>query len=118
VINDLPDKLAVALNIADRVGPPLARGLRGNPRQLKRFLNRLRLRQRAANKRDLGLDPAKLAKLMVLEELNVGDFERLFHWQLEADGVAPQLRFAEALAHGEKPKAAMVKDGEKERVDP
>lgn len=118
VIPDLPDELADALDIADRVGPPLARGLRGNPRQLKRFLNRLRLRQRAADKRDLGLDPAKLAKLMVLEELNVGDFEQLFHWQLEENGVAPQLRFAEALAHGEGPKAATVKDGEKERVDP
>ena len=117
VIDDLPDELAEALDIAEQVGPPLARGLRGNPRQLKRFLNRLRLRQRAADKRDLGLDAAKLAKLMVLEELNVGNFEQLFHWQLEADGAPMQLRFAEALANGEKPKAATVKVGEKQHVD-
>ena len=66
VIRDLPDDLAQGLGIAERVGPLLARGLRGNPRQIKRFLNRLRLRQRTADRRSLGLDAAKLAKLMVL----------------------------------------------------
>jgi len=103
VIGDLSDELAEALAVAERIGSPLARGLRGNPRQIKRFLNRLRLRQQAADRRTLGLDPAKLAKLMVLEALHVGDFEQLFHWQLEADGVPPQLRVAEALARDEKP---------------
>lgn len=103
VIGDLSEELANALAVAERIGSPLARGLRGNPRQIKRFLNRLRLRQQAADRRSLGLDPAKLAKLMVLEELHVGDFEQLFHWQLEADGVPPQLRVAEALARDEKP---------------
>lgn len=99
---ELPEAMAAALETAERIGPPLARGLRGNPRQLKRFLNRLRLRQRAADRRELGLDPARLAKLMVLEELYTGDFEQLFYWQLDADGVPPMLRDAEALARGEK----------------
>lgn len=107
VIGELPDELAQALEIADRVGPLLARGLRGNPRQIKRFLNRLRLRQRAADRRELGLDTAKLAKLMVLEELHVTDFEQLFHWQLEADGVPQQLRVAEALALEEEAEASL-----------
>jgi hypothetical protein len=108
VIGDLPAELAQALDVAERIGSPLARGLRGNPRQIKRFLNRLRLRQQAADRRGLGLDPAKLAKLMVLEELHVGDFEQLFHWQLEADGVPPQLRVAEALARDEKPQEQLA----------
>jgi predicted KAP-like P-loop ATPase len=58
--HELSPDLAQAFDIADRIGPLLARGLRGNPRQIKRFLNRLRLRQRAADRRQLGLDPAKL----------------------------------------------------------
>lgn len=104
-IGKLPAELAEALDIAERIGPPLVRGLRGNPRQLKRFLNRLLLRQRTAAKRGMSLDPDKLAKLMVLEELHSGDFEQLFHWQLEADGVPEQLAIAEKLARGERVKA-------------
>lgn len=100
-IGALPAGLGDALDIAERIGPPLVRGLRGNPRQLKRFLNRLLLRQRTAAKRSMLLDPDKLAKLMVLEELHRDDFEQLFHWQLEADGVPAQLRVGEALARGE-----------------
>jgi hypothetical protein len=45
----------------------LARGLRGNPRQLKRFLNILDLRQRIAKTNALVIRPDLLTKLAVLE---------------------------------------------------
>lgn len=45
----------------------IARGLRGNPRQIKRFLNILALRQQLADANSLGVDHAILIKLAVLE---------------------------------------------------
>jgi hypothetical protein len=58
-----------ALMLSDQVGPILASGTRGNPRQIKRFLNTLLLRQASAQARGFGDDvklPA-LAKLMLAE---------------------------------------------------
>lgn len=100
-------ELAAALEIAAQVGPPLARGLRGNPRQIKRFLNRLLVRMATAEKRGMDLDADKLAKLMVLEELHPEHFEQLFVWQLGVEsGAPPELAIAERLAKGERPKGA------------
>ncbi len=45
----------------------IARGLRGNPRQIKRFLNILALREQLADANKLKIDHAILAKLTVLE---------------------------------------------------
>lgn len=45
----------------------LARGLRGNPRQIKRFLNILSMRQRLARMNKLAVDEAILVKLAVVE---------------------------------------------------
>lgn len=51
----------------------LARGLRGNPRQVKRFLNILSLRRRLAREDQLEIRPDILVKLCVLEYV-WGDF--------------------------------------------
>lgn len=45
----------------------LARGLRGNPRQIKRFLNILSMRQRLARRNHLEVNDAILVKLAVVE---------------------------------------------------
>lgn len=45
----------------------LARGLRGNPRQIKRCLNILSLRQRLADANGLAIRPDTLIKLLVIE---------------------------------------------------
>jgi predicted KAP-like P-loop ATPase len=58
-----------ALTISDQIGPILATGSSGNPRQIKRFLNTLLLRQSTAEARGFG-DEVKLpvlAKLMLAE---------------------------------------------------
>jgi hypothetical protein len=58
-----------ALMLSDQVGPILASGTKGNPRQIKRFLNTLLLRQASAQARGFG-DDVKLpvlAKLMLAE---------------------------------------------------
>jgi hypothetical protein len=50
----LGDKAAAVQNVhtlSDQIGPILAAGARGNPRQIKRFLNTLLLRQNMAEAR-------------------------------------------------------------------
>jgi hypothetical protein len=72
VRNALGDKAAQthnALMLSDQIGPILASGTKGNPRQIKRFLNTLLLREKTAAARGFGADiklPV-LAKLMLLE---------------------------------------------------
>ena len=80
------------------IAPAIAGGLRGNPRQLKRFLNTLRLRARTSEIRGVSLDHATLAKLMVLEEIDASAFEKLFQWQMEHAGRLPMLAIAEGGA--------------------
>lgn len=55
----------------------LARGLRGNPRQIKRFLNILDLRHRLAEENHLKITPDLLIKLTVLEYAWPKFFEEL-----------------------------------------
>jgi hypothetical protein len=102
VIGEPSDGLAEAFALTEQIAVPLVRGLRGNPRQIKRFLNTLLLRQRTAAKRDIDLKPAILAKLMVLETArDLAPFEQLFEWQLAADGAPAELEAGERLARGE-----------------
>lgn len=68
-----------ALALSDQIGPILASGTRGNPRQIKRFLNTLLLRERTANARGFG-DDIKLpvlAKLMLAERFIPRLFEQI-----------------------------------------
>lgn len=101
VLAKVPPNLAADFELANRIAPVLSGGLRGNPRQVKRFLNTFILRQRTAAKRKADLDAAILAKLMVLE-LDLVDFKRVFNWQLEQDGQPEELVLAEAYARGEQ----------------
>jgi predicted KAP-like P-loop ATPase len=105
VLGSVPADLEASFALANQIAPVLARGLRGNPRQLKRFLNILTVRRRAAAARSIELDAAVLAKLMILEQLHLKDFERLFRWQIDQQGRPLELKQAEALtSSGKKPK--------------
>jgi hypothetical protein len=105
VLAEPPAELEAAFALANQIAPVLARGLRGNPRQLKRFLNILTVRRRAAGARGTELHAAVLAKLMILEQLYLKDFAQLFAWQLDQHGKPLELAHAEAFAaHDKKPK--------------
>jgi hypothetical protein len=65
-LEKVPDELSVAFTVASRISPTLAKKHRGNPRQIKRFMNTLMLRKRAADRRYMPLDIAVLAKLMIV----------------------------------------------------
>ncbi len=73
------DKANNALVLSDQIGPILAGGTKGNPRQIKRFLNTLLLRERTAIARGFGEDiklPV-LAKLMLAERFIPKLFEQI-----------------------------------------
>lgn len=90
-LGKLPEDLAVFFALSARIAPILCTNLHGNPRQLKRFLNTLTLRQRLAQARNVSLDMAVMAKLMVLEYFDEFAFRELFGWQLAGSGIAADL---------------------------
>jgi predicted KAP-like P-loop ATPase len=94
----LGDKAAEAQNaqiLSDQIGPILAAGAKGNPRQIKRFLNTLLLRQRTAEARGFGADVKLpvLAKLMLAERF----LSRLFD-QIAATSAAHPSGYCDELA--------------------
>jgi len=78
---EMQDQLA----FASRLTPILYEKLHGNPRRIKRFLNDLRVRQAIAARRGIALDPAVIAKLMVLEVLLPDDFEMVLGWLAQGE---------------------------------
>jgi predicted KAP-like P-loop ATPase len=72
-------KVHNALMLSDQIGPILAGGAKGNPRQIKRFLNALLLRQRTADARGFGgeISLPVLAKLMLAERFLPGLFDQI-----------------------------------------
>jgi KAP family P-loop domain len=87
------------IRLSDQVGSILASGTKGNPRQIKRFLNSLILRHRTAEARGFG-DEIKvpvLAKLMLAERF----LPRLFD-QIASAAVAHPTGFCIDLVHLEE----------------
>jgi hypothetical protein len=72
--------LVVEMAFASRMTPLLYEKLRGNPRRIKRFINDTFVRQSVASRRGIKLDPAMVAKLMILEILMKDDFKTLLEW--------------------------------------
>ena len=98
VLSNPPKNLIDDLGWAAEITPILGSSLRGNPRQLKRFLNNLLLKHRSAARRDVDLKLPILAKLMVLEDQYNTDFQKLFDWEMVAGGKCPEIGIAESAA--------------------
>ena len=64
------DQLEPCLKIGNTIGGLVARGTKGNPRQIKRFINTYLLRMQIADARGLKsyINPEVLAKLMLVEQ--------------------------------------------------
>lgn len=92
--------LAEALRVSTQISTILTEGTRGNPRQIKRFLNSMSLRRAIATERGFGDDIAMpvLAKLMLAES-----FAPMFYGQLArmavstTDGKVPALAQLETM---------------------
>lgn len=123
VLGDIPPSLANDLKWAADISPVLGASLRGNPRQLKRFLNNLLLKHRTAIRRGASIELPVLAKLMVLEDQYNTDFQKLFDWEMAANGACPEIIAAEARARGGHDGSTPVPErsdvpGEKSEAEP
>lgn len=124
----LPNTLKEQLTLAGRISPVLASGLKGNPRQCKRFLNTLLMRLEMAAFRKVELQQRVLAKLMLLEYFKPESFRRLADLQSEQNGQPREIAAMEQAARGrdesetdnesggeERKAAADVKESSKEK---
>lgn len=84
---------------AARLTPILYEKFHGNPRRIKRFLNDLNVRQSIAWRRGFKLEPAAVAKLMVLERILTDDFKQVLDW-LATNQLRDKLEALDALANG------------------
>ena len=68
-LESVPDAVEHALELSGRIAPILAEGARGNPRQIKRFINTMMLRLAIAEERGFRdeLNISVLAKIMLAE---------------------------------------------------
>lgn len=98
---DLGADLTSALTLCASAAPLIADGLKGNPRQVKRFLNALLLRKQLAAVAKLAyVRDDVLVKLMILEYSDEERFLELFGWQARQDGHPQELVRLEAALLG------------------
>lgn len=96
--NVFQEKLAGSLTFTVAAAPLITEGLKGNPRQIKRFLNAYVLRKKLAEVAKLDhVKDAVLVKLMILEYAQPDEFKDLFDWQLKQDGFPKELKDLEHL---------------------
>lgn len=122
-LGDKEDAARNAIILSDQIGPILASGTQGNPRQIKRFLNTLLLRQRMAKARGFGGDVKLpvLAKLMLAERFMSRTFEQIAHVAAKhPKGWCEDLASVERdePAAGEAKAARGAKDDEKAKKEP
>ncbi len=93
------DQLNAAFVLAQQITPALAEGTKGNPRQIKRFLNALLLRQIIARARgfDELVNQPVLAKLMLAERFQPDFYEHIAAQAMaSADGKAADIATLES----------------------
>jgi len=90
--------LAQSLIFCSHVSPLITEGLKGNPRQIKRFLNAFVLRKELAKVAKLSnIRDDVLVKLMVLEYAHLKEFFELFAWQQSHDGFPKRIEEWETI---------------------
>lgn len=99
----LKSDLTASLTLAAASAPLIADGLKGNPRQVKRFLNALLLRKELARVAKLdNIRDGVLVKLMILEYVHTELFTQLFTWQSRQNGYPREIANLEAVLAGAK----------------
>lgn len=89
--NSKQKDVAQQLLMVKQIAPMVTDGLKGNPRQIKRFLNTFTLRLELADVAKFNLDERILAKLMVLEYVALSRFKELCDWQQMQNGKPKQI---------------------------
>ncbi len=96
----LTEEMKRDLALADQVRTVVAMSVDGNPRQIKRFMNAVRLRLIMADGRGVKLDPRVAAKLMLLEYFRPEAFRTIARWQSAHHGIAQELADIEVAEVG------------------
>lgn len=99
---DQRQEITESVSLIASLSSIITEGLKGNPRQIKRFLNTFTLRNRlvkVANLTDFKIDI--LAKLMVLEYASTNLFKEIYNWQSIQKGEPKQIIELEKLASAE-----------------
>jgi hypothetical protein len=94
ILGEKAKQVTDATLISEQIGHSLAGGTNGNPRQIKRFLNTLLLRKKAAEARGFGDEIALpiLAKLMLAERFIPELFDRIAQTAaIDPKGVYPDI---------------------------
>lgn len=84
--SDLAERLKDTISLSKQISSVLAKGLNGNPRHCKRFLNAMELRIMMADYRKIPLDRKILAKLMLVEYFKDPFYKRLAQLQTNENG--------------------------------
>lgn len=106
----IPDAVERALDIAYRIAPILTDGSRGNPRQVKRFINTMALRLAIAEERGFAdeLNMSVLAKVMLAERFAPEVFDALARGAADT-GFSDELIALEAHAASDGTETVSVK---------
>ena len=89
----VPESLSKSLTFSAASAPLITEGLKGNPRQIKRFLNAFVLRKKLAEvAKLLHIRDEVLVKLMVLEYVHQRQYGQLYEWQAEDDGFPKKIK--------------------------
>ena len=112
-LGDSNQDLRKVLNVGEQLGATLAKELRGNPRNIKRFLNKLFLRMRIA--KIYGLESKvqldAIAKMMLLETFHGDKYE-----QVVADVTSSPNGTSTTIQQLEQPAAELEKPEAKEKT--
>lgn len=94
----MPSALAKSLTFCSAAAGLITEGLKGNPRQVKRFLNGFSLRRQLATVAGLeNIRDDVLVKLMVLEYGRPVEYKELFEWQTRDQGFPRELETYEKM---------------------
>lgn len=128
VDKDKRAELDEAFVLAQRIAPMLAEGTKGNPRQIKRFLNALLMRQSIADARGFGdlVSQSVLAKLMLAEHFQKDFYDIIASQVMSApDGISADLAEFEkdvidqnGNSSDEQPKKTKKAVATQEKADP
>ncbi|MHB8580966.1 MAG: KAP family P-loop NTPase fold protein [Ignavibacteriaceae bacterium] len=83
------------LFLSSQITPLLAKGLNGNPRQCKRFLNMLMMRFKMSEDKGMDIQKRILSKLMLLEYFKEETFKNLFDLQMMQNGIPKEIKIIE-----------------------
>lgn len=93
----VPAPLSKSLIFCAASAPSITEGLKGNPRQVKRFLNAFVLRRQLAEVAKLEyIRDDVLVKLMVLEYGHPREYRQLYNWQAEQGGFPKEIQDLES----------------------